>query len=1207
MATNTQIDVQKLYVAYFNRPADVDGLAFWTNVVSQTNSTTEISKAFAASDEYKAAFAGKTPSEVVTQVYKNLFGTTPDLAGLNFWATKLGNNTLSIDTIVKNIADGALGADKVTYANKVTAAAAFTDQLDTAAEIAAYAKPAASASAKAFISSITTDASLTAALVPATLAATVASVTQAGNAGNAFSLTTGWDNLVGTDGNDTFNARIFDNQNTLQSGDVINGGAGNQDRLNADIGNSQKFAITPETTGIEIASFRAQAVSTDSSDNNMNATAEVQIDAQRMVGVNQWESSNSRADLVIEDVRILDSQITKDITIVMESTDPGHVDFGVYFDQHSLRSATNSTNVLRLQLMDTRARAEGLDPLLNSPYNGFAFFYNGVLTVVQDPAIDEATTYEELLVAITDAVAKAGLTNVAVSFGNTFTVNDTTNGVPQSGTEILLTSTNGDTINATGAGAGWLAAGAVPPNSGLHTNMTTLADSSVDLVTSKVVLDDVGRGSMGGDLVIGGLSAGYTSESQGVQRFEIEVRDNSKLQTVSSTNNSLREVTIKNGVTTNQSHAYVETVKDKGNLTIAGALAGGIGNTPLPGSESVTNGYGLTDVRLIDASAMTGKLNLNAGVTVDSIEKYIDLTDTQFNPAADNIDFVYTGGSNDDVLNVEIDGFVAASNSLIAVGREDFTFEVNGGAGNDTITVRMIDGARDGNTEAWYANQSINANVSVNGGAGNDTIWTPGAGDVVINAGSGDDTVYVDNTGFQAGVAGINEGRATYVFNAVGTGADTGYNFFDLQSQTASSVRAVNAQLTVDFRGLSSGAVNIADSLGKLANVTITDLHINQAIKDAINNDAILNKLIVAEDGPARTLIVRSLIDGAQVTTDLSVTFRAADLNQAQLALTGTAAVTSFANAALIATAGYTSLVDGYVTNFAENGTIGSGGTPAVAEVQTLDFAGITLAVDESLTFNIGGTPASYANDTGAALTGTALASIIAGLTPVGYTLSAAGSVVTFTQAAGFESNIPLITAVNSEDGSAPITATAGIDGAPATAVGGIDVTGADSIVQGDKTVTGGTGDDVIVLGTSVEANDTVVYEAGVFGNDTIVNFTFGFADTVGVDQLDFTLLGGTQLAAGLNTDKSITIVAGTELNDTVAEIVALYGTTNNTVASTHVYVTLAADNNVGTVYSVTDAVGAGNVTVTAVGTIDLADTAWGDLTAYNFVGGTVA
>ena len=55
-------------------------------------------------------------------------------------------------------------------------------------------------------------------------------------------------------------------------------------------------------------------------------------------------------------------------------------------------------------------------------------------------------------------------------------------------------------------------------------------------------------------------------------------------------------------------------------------------------------------------------------------------------------------------------------------------------------------------------------------------------------------------------------------------------------------------------------------------NFKTTDLQINQAIKQAINSDPVLSKLLSANDGPANTLVVTSLIDGTQTTANLAVT-----------------------------------------------------------------------------------------------------------------------------------------------------------------------------------------------------------------------------------------------------------------------------------------------------------------------------------------------
>ena len=179
---NTHVEaVQKLYVAYFNRPADTAGLDYWTNVVeAQKGSTTAVSAAFAAEAEYKTAFAGMTNAQVVNQVYLNLFGRAAETAGQAYWADLMASGSITIDKVVAEIAKGAQTTDAEAYENKVSGATAFTAQLDTKAEQDGYRGAAANTAAKAFITSITTDASLTVAVAPAALATTVSKVVAAG-------------------------------------------------------------------------------------------------------------------------------------------------------------------------------------------------------------------------------------------------------------------------------------------------------------------------------------------------------------------------------------------------------------------------------------------------------------------------------------------------------------------------------------------------------------------------------------------------------------------------------------------------------------------------------------------------------------------------------------------------------------------------------------------------------------------------------------------------------------------------------------------------------------------------------------------------------------------------------------------------------------------------------------------------------------------
>ena len=170
--------IQKLYVAYFSRPADVVGLAHWEIVeAAEKGNTSAVSAAFATSAEYKAAYADKTTGQVIDTVYLNLFGRHAEPAGLQYWTPLLSSGAITIDIVATAIAGGALGTDLAAYEAKVAAATSFTGHLDTAIEISGYNGARANAGAIAFIASVTSEASLDLALAPATLAATIVAIT----------------------------------------------------------------------------------------------------------------------------------------------------------------------------------------------------------------------------------------------------------------------------------------------------------------------------------------------------------------------------------------------------------------------------------------------------------------------------------------------------------------------------------------------------------------------------------------------------------------------------------------------------------------------------------------------------------------------------------------------------------------------------------------------------------------------------------------------------------------------------------------------------------------------------------------------------------------------------------------------------------------------------------------------------------------------
>lgn len=229
--------IQRLYVAYFNRPADPAGLIYWEQAIASANgSTAQASAAFAASDEYKSAYAGMDAAHVVNQVYLNLFGHSADAAGLDYWVQALANKQMTLSDAVTQIAGGALGSDKVAFQSKTAAASAFTSSLNTASLALIYTGERANLIAKNFLSTIVDDATLQSGITPEHLKQVIDEMSGMPPLPLVFNFTPGADKLVGTAGNDVFNAFAFDPLTgtpaiTFGVSDSVDGGAGN-DTLN---------------------------------------------------------------------------------------------------------------------------------------------------------------------------------------------------------------------------------------------------------------------------------------------------------------------------------------------------------------------------------------------------------------------------------------------------------------------------------------------------------------------------------------------------------------------------------------------------------------------------------------------------------------------------------------------------------------------------------------------------------------------------------------------------------------------------------------------------------------------------------------------------------------------------------------------------------------------------------------------------------------
>ncbi len=249
----TTAEIQNAYVAFFNRPADVAGLTYWS---SYAGSSADLLNTFAQSAEYKSLYSGMNSTQLVNAVYQNLFGRAPEIEGLTYWVTQLDQGKLAIGNIADAINKGAQGTDAIIITNKVAAATAFTDALDTTAEVVAYAglNSTGSAAVKSWLAAVTSDS---ATLTNATSTATLTSITttvlnNVASTGSTFTLTKGVDIVKGTSGNDTIiadnTAAAADKQ--LTAADQIDGGAGT-DTLKVYLAAADTVTGQPTLTSIE--------------------------------------------------------------------------------------------------------------------------------------------------------------------------------------------------------------------------------------------------------------------------------------------------------------------------------------------------------------------------------------------------------------------------------------------------------------------------------------------------------------------------------------------------------------------------------------------------------------------------------------------------------------------------------------------------------------------------------------------------------------------------------------------------------------------------------------------------------------------------------------------------------------------------------------------------------------------------------------------
>lgn len=812
----------------------------------------------------------------------------------------------------------------------------------------------------------------------------------------------------------------------------------------------------------------------------------------------------------------------------------------------------------------------------------------------------ESANYDTLLQAFKNALAASDWADVfVIKPGTTYDASSKIGGTTWTpsilGTHIDISTDKGSIASKSELGAtGWGSeSGTVPPDSAISTNVVVEGSQDCPLIQTTIHLDNVGRvqwgdaspdclpnneiyGSEAGNMVVGGMT-----NRGGVERFDVYVDQGSWLSSLASTNEALRLVKVHKTIDINGDGIY-GNVKAHANQAdgTKGALFIGkqLDNDPHygymvdynakgPGSSDGTTYAdkgidnitqwtdrafllgrdGLVDVKEFDAKDYDGNINLGASLTATSLYKYLRDVDGSWNNGingkfAPNGDFKYDFTNQGDILNMSIDGGLAADNDFKLVinanGGDDFVnFSFNNATGHDSSGVYHYTAP----TDDQIKNSNALRNVIINGGEGKDTVKVWGNTAVTVNGDAGNDVIFVSQVSDVQDKVSTTEQNAVFIFNAAAAdrgilstnqGAQSLYNDIlstvDTVNYTGGAPAATTMYISVSFKGIASArvAVSVKADTTTNTNGTINADDLNMAIIKAINNDPVLSKLLVAKDGAGHSLLVESLIDGVMTSGDLGISYWEAATGTDTFAVTGDAYNTQ------LATDGHHDNTLTLIAGMGTGAVGGAGGNPLVITATATTNTDLTTGINNGdiLYITING-ETYYVKAAGALADDAAFAALLnSAVSSAGHKLSDSYKVA--DDGGGATNGIITITSNSNIAGTATLPSDFGIG--KATNTGATLVEGTNDGTHSLNHVWGGAGDDIIVLnaGSNNAWYDVVEFKGTTAmseGHDIIYNFTLG------ADKIDFSAYGtkhvvvtGAVMVGDLTIAEAVTALVGT-------------------------------------------------------------------------------
>jgi hypothetical protein len=119
------------YIAYYGRPADAGGLAYWANRMStEGGSIWSIIEPFGNSNEYRQRFGSLGNTDLINNLYQQMYGRRADPAGLSYYTGLLDAGRSTLASIAVNILDGTAGVDAIVLESRMKVARHYVTQME---------------------------------------------------------------------------------------------------------------------------------------------------------------------------------------------------------------------------------------------------------------------------------------------------------------------------------------------------------------------------------------------------------------------------------------------------------------------------------------------------------------------------------------------------------------------------------------------------------------------------------------------------------------------------------------------------------------------------------------------------------------------------------------------------------------------------------------------------------------------------------------------------------------------------------------------------------------------------------------------------------------------------------------------------------------------------------------------------------------------